>query len=310
MSTRRNRKRPLQLEDSSGGESSSLISNNQGSSDTESSIDRLTAVLSTFLESNVQRERTSAPVAQGGLIPIFDPEKREQTVVEWCQKVDELRSVFNWSEEATIYFAMSKLKGMAEVWYKALRSVKFTWDEWKLKLEESFPSQRDYYGDLQEMMNRTKRHDETYCKYYYEKLALLNSCEITGKKAVSCIIGGIFDTIVKTGAKAGNYATPESLYNYLCSIDAPGPSKKPHLSGVPQKHRSGGFKVKNANYKQSATVTCFSCNKIGHTARTCVERRQDRNGNSGKRCNFCRHMGHLEEECFQKKRKEKGKPTL
>lgn len=54
---------------------------------------------------------------------------------------------------------------------------------------------------------------------------MLNRCKIYGADAVSCIIGGIFDRIVKTGATAANHATPESLYTYLANLNTPGNSR-------------------------------------------------------------------------------------
>lgn len=46
--------------------------------------------------------------------PVFYSEGRGQNVENlWC-KINELR-VFGWSEEATIHFALTKLKGLAEI---------------------------------------------------------------------------------------------------------------------------------------------------------------------------------------------------
>lgn len=58
------------------------------------------------------------------------------------------------------------------------------------------------------MMRRRK-----YTKYYYEKCALLNAWKIYGRDAVSCIIAGIDDNVVKTGARAGNHQCPDLYMN-------------------------------------------------------------------------------------------------
>jgi hypothetical protein len=68
------------------------------------------------------------------------------------------------------------------------------------------------------MMQRVKRVEEKYLRYYYEKLVLLNQCDINGKKAVSCLIAGIQDVVIKTGATAGGY-TPSTLLGYLKRCD-------------------------------------------------------------------------------------------
>lgn len=306
MTTRRGRKRPLMLEESNGSSDNRLLARDRSSSRTSGdSIDRLTAAITVLIESNSRRENVRAPAMQGDIVPVFDPNDKSQTISDWCRKIDELKEVFKWSEEATIYYAMSKLEGLAKVWYKGLSSVKFSWEEWKQKLEEGFPSKRDFHTDLQEMMKRTKRSEESYRTYYYEKSALLAGCEITGVKAVSCIIGGIFDNVVKTGAMAGNHQTPESLYSYLCSLDStPGPSKG---SSHFQRSKMPNYKNKN-KHQRERIITCFRCNKTGHMSNNCQERNPNQNKNFGKRCNFCRNLGHLEESCFLKKR-EKGTVT-
>ncbi|KAJ8943142.1 hypothetical protein NQ318_022883 [Aromia moschata] len=157
--------------------------------------------------------------------PEFNPEAKGQTVETWCRKVDELRAVYKWSEEATIYFAMSKLRGLAEVWYKGLPSVNFTWTEWKEKLELGFPSKRNYHADLQAMMNRTKR--------------------------------GIYDNVVKTGASAGNHQTPESLYGYLTSLTTE--KNRKSSAKVSGKNKFGNFR----NNKSVETTGRTICEEQG-----------------------------------------------
>lgn len=57
--------------------------------------------------------------------------------------------------------------------------------------------------------------DESFGKYFYEKEALLNACNIIGHDAVLCIIGGIFESHIKSAARTGNYEDPEALFEYL-----------------------------------------------------------------------------------------------
>ncbi|KAJ8974494.1 hypothetical protein NQ317_006542 [Molorchus minor] len=160
------RKRPLPIdnedqlsvEPSTSRQRSNVSESLTSESNSNNSIERLTAVMATLLEN---RERTSLPTGKGDVIPEFDPDNKNQTVLLWCQKVDELREIYRWTEETTIYFATSKLKGLADVWYKSLPTLKFTWEQWKEKLQTAFPFRQDYNADLWEMMNRRKRSDET-----------------------------------------------------------------------------------------------------------------------------------------------------
>ncbi|KAJ8912010.1 hypothetical protein NQ315_003547 [Exocentrus adspersus] len=174
----------------------------------------------------------SRKTADGKVVPDFNPEDNEQNSITWCAKVDELREVFGWGEEATIYFATSKFRGLAKTWYKGLPTIKFTWNSWKEHIQAAFPPTKDYFEMLTEMLKRKKETNETYSKYYYEKMALLTQCEIFGTKAVSCIIGGIEDDVVKTGAQAGNYETPLALFKYLSKIKKPSAKTSTKISFI------------------------------------------------------------------------------
>lgn len=281
---------------------------------TDDSIDRFTAVMASLLKQNETNKPSSAPLIKGEVVPEFNPEDKRLTVADWCHKVDELRDIFQWSEEATIYFAMSKLRGLAEVWYRSQPTLKLTWEEWKQKLEIGFPSKRDYCFELENMLRRKKRPEESYTKYYYEKLAMLNECDVFGTKAVSCLIGGISDVVIKAGASAGNHQTPESLYSYLSSIEnISGPSKpikffsnysskpKPFKNYPSTQHRNSNFKI-----------TCHKCKQTGHTANTCRIPTKDmaQTNFPVKKCDFCRKVGHTEDRCFQKRNSLKPSQSI
>lgn len=168
------------------------------------------------------RQVPSTPVTNtlgGDLIPPFNPEDTLLSIEVWCNRIDEMRQMFGWAEHSTIYFALSKLRGLASTWYKSLPSIDCSWEEWKNRLILAFPTRRNYCELLQSMLNRRKQVDETYMNYYYDKLSLLHLCKITGKDAVSCIIGGISEAHISAAAIARNYANPESLLAFLVTSD-------------------------------------------------------------------------------------------
>lgn len=264
-------------------------------------ISKLTEVMSELLKTTTSRR--DGITVRGDVVPVFNPEDQEQDIESWCQKVEELRVVFDWSEEATIYFALSKLHGLAEVWYKGLSTLKLTWEEWKVKLKLAFPYKRDFDETLRAMLRRCKRPDETYTKYFYEKCALTNSCKIYGADAVSCIIGGIDDIVVKTGAKAGRHQTPESLHEFLNTVGnthVPQITRKPVFNKFSKHQRLQSKSNSNQNRFDKAP-TCFNCKKAGHVARVCPSRNENK-AKPVRNCAYCRRDGHFESECFQKKR--------
>lgn len=279
-----------------------------GSDQTVSSIDRLTEVMADFLERS--NNRPTAFATKEEVVPPFNPEDRDQSAEAWCRKVDELRGIFRWTEDATIYYALAKLRGLAEVWYKGLPSVNMSWAEWKEKLRTAFPSTRDFNDDLSRMMQRQKRRDESYARYFYEKLSLINACRIIGTDAVSCLIGGIDDVVVKTGARAGNHQTPESLFAYLATISDTKALPKPatattssfsRASQVAKTHHRG----RQFDEKRPSVPVCYDCGKEGHYRRQCRKPAPENSRKSELRCNYCRGTGHTEKYCNKKNKDPK-----
>ncbi|KAJ8978124.1 hypothetical protein NQ317_014179 [Molorchus minor] len=127
------------------------------SSESPNAVDQLANVMRDVFSSMAGNLRPSTSTGfKGEAVPCFDPEDSKQDVVVWCNKIDELREVFHWSEETTTYYVLARLKGLAEVWYRSLEPVKYSWAEWKEKLKRAFPSVRDYADKLEEMMRRKK----------------------------------------------------------------------------------------------------------------------------------------------------------
>lgn len=60
--------------------------------------------------------------------------------------------------------------------------------------------------------------NETLETYFYHKMNLLNRCQISGKKAIDCIIYGLEDQGMRLGAQAANYSQPEDLLAYFKSV--------------------------------------------------------------------------------------------
>lgn len=232
----------------------------------------------------------------GNVIPEFDPMIKGQTIHVWLSKVDECAKLYNWGDDQIIHYALPKLSGVAKTWYQALPTMSFSWPEWKNKLLESFPSSDDYAELLTEMLTKRVRYNESLELYYYEKINLLNRCEIYGKRAVDCLLYGIEDRSLRLGAKAAKCHEPEQVLTYFQSIKQQ-PRESDRVRVLQDKRAintsSGSKQVgpsdSRPQNKPNTTVTCYNCNEPGHFSFKCTKKIM--------KCTICNRLGHLTLNC-------------
>ncbi|XP_052753698.1 uncharacterized protein LOC128201270 [Galleria mellonella] len=229
------------------------------------------------------------------VIPEFDPAKRNQTIDTWILKVNECAAIYNWTERQIIHYALPKLVGLAQKWYQGLPTLLFTWEEWQNKLHLAFPSAENYGQLLTEMLACKARFDESLEEYYYEKMGLLNRCNITGKNAIDCILLGIEDMSIRTSAEAAQFSEPDKLLVFLRNVKV---IRKIERNGVPI--QSSNFEIKRPKIKYNLSSVesrvnykCYNCGEDGHSYFKCKQ--------PIKRCDVCRKVGHLASDGCDKK---------
>ncbi|XP_044760406.1 uncharacterized protein LOC123317860 [Coccinella septempunctata] len=206
----------------------------------------------------------------------------------------------DWDDMTTMYHMQSKLSGMARTWYHNLSSVDYTWDEWKRQIMKTFPDHVDYSKSLRRMLERQKRKNETMTSYYFGKMELLRTCQITGKNAVSCLIDGIPDITIQNAARAGRYVVPEALFEEYLSMLRDEHSYEEEcvrvlsLENLPQRselRNSVNPKRYSSSHKklELTNVTCFNCKKKGHFQSKCIMPRRE--------CARCHLLEHDADNC-------------
>lgn len=132
------------------------------------------------------------------------------------------------------------------------------------------------------MLRRRSRFNESI------KLALLNQCEITGKRAVDCIIHGISDRTMKSSALALRCVEPVQLLRFLSSQTTP-----PQM--LPRERNFNKLENKinnNTTSKLNQGVFCYNCKEKGHPYKKCLKPLI--------RCNSCNKIGHRSDSCTEK----------
>lgn len=247
--------------------------------------------------SNIKPDGNKFPML-GNVIPEFDPMFKGQTINMWLNKVEECAKLYRWGDDQIIHYALPKLTGIARSWYQALPSISFSWPEWKIKLLDTFPSSDDYAELLTEMLAKRAKYNDSLELYFYEKVNLLNRCEIFGKRAVDCLLYGIEDRSLRLGAKAAKCQEPEEVLNYFQSIKQQiRETDKSKVSLDKKIYPPSNQNIKQFNDNDTKTsktstnspVVCYNCNEPGHFSFWCTKKIL--------KCNICKKLGHLSVNC-------------
>lgn len=292
---------PVSMANSNSPRPSTSSDNNKAS---DQRIERLELLVERLIQDRSSQPPPPPPRAliRAECVPEFSPGNPNLNCSKWIAKIEQLAVANQWDESTIIFNMQSRLTGLARNWYDNLQSYQNTWDEWKTLLIKTFPEHRDFATLLRNLVNRFKQPNETWEQYYFNKLDLLNACEINGKKAISCLIDGIRDPTIQAGARAGRYSTPDELYaEYLSSL-------KSDVGLLVTLERtssySNSFKRKfgetrrdaikrpkvGDNYaSSSSSVKCYNCKKRGHYSNKCTQPRME--------CNSCKRLGHVAKDC-------------
>lgn len=141
------------------------------------------------------------------------------------------------------------------------------------------------------MLNYTVKFGDPLEEYFYEKMIFLNRCKITGKEAVDCILFGIEDRSVRTGAEAVQFTEPDKLLVYLRSVKSIKRPEKRKAATAPDFTNRAKTKIDKRPLK------CFNCGEENHPSFKCPHPK--------KKCTVCLKLGHMAEHCFHKASQQK-----
>ena len=101
---------------------------------------------------------------------------------KWIEKVDQLAKINGWDDNTKVFHMQGRLVGLARKWYDNRPTYDLNWTEWKELLLKSFPEHQDYATAIRKMINRYKKANESWEEYYFDKLELINACEIINQE--------------------------------------------------------------------------------------------------------------------------------
>ena len=167
------------------------------------------------IEQILSSKNVNQGVINNNIIAEFNPLLHD--IMEWLNAVDEYAQINNWSDQVTCHLALSKLRGLAETWYRGLPTRLFTWGEWKQLLLENFIPKRDLHSDMSIMLNYTPQPQQSLYAYCFEKLALINKMKIPLSDAdkVNLIMGGIENKQIRFSVETSQITNPAKLAGYF-----------------------------------------------------------------------------------------------
>lgn len=199
-------------------------------------------------------------------IPNFDPQTSTYTSRQWINMIDKAGNNFNWTKDEKKYFMSTKLVGAAKQWYVSTNKTAEDWHKVRSDFFVAFPSDMEFERLLRKMLAREKSMDESYANYFDHKISLLDSCGITGPKAVSCVIGGFKDGKLKQQAFAQYFSNIDALYQFVRKYE------NTRETQPQQNNNNKAFNKKNRRMQAigNAARNWFKKNKINETERSII----------------------------------------
>lgn len=206
------------------------------------------------------------------VVPEFDPSDGSQNIECWIHKVNECAQIYSWNETQIRHYALAKLTGLAKRWYQGLPSLLFTWDQWMGKLKSAFPSTENYGDLLQIMLQLRCKLGQSLDIYYYEKMILINKCEISGRKAVGCLVQGIDDKFIRMSANSCRFEEPEQLFSYIKTLALSDGNTLNKRRSTWNKDGAPPQEPTNSSVETSKPgIVCYNCYDTGHIRSKCTK---------------------------------------
>nr|XP_033331391.1 uncharacterized protein LOC117223292 [Megalopta genalis] len=287
-STHRNRSREGRLD---GGRSSSMGDGTSGIG--ESDFAKLTAALTDAIRAGSKRAKQ---FTNDKIIPGFDPEVRDASVLEWLRKINELAVVCNWEETDKVFYAVGKLQGIVKQWYDSLTSPPLVWDVFSELISTQF-AEEENFGKLlevavgykivpgQSLQNESNGSQEkktipelTNCLDSLT-IELSNRSNVTKGKRDFSDREGIWNKARRVESGVCFHCGKKGHIKYNCPLDIKRTTDIGKDAGVRNSVGTGG---NGALAKGRTDVKCGYCGISGHTDSKCYRKLRMENAGKGK----------------------------
>ncbi|KAH6948368.1 hypothetical protein HPB50_023818 [Hyalomma asiaticum] len=192
------------------------------------------------------------------MIPEFHGFKNDPTT--WVSAVKDVAARHSWPDHMTKSFAEGRLRGAAEVWNRFKGSAYVTWSAWSAALTSAFaPLPITYDTQFMEMRSRRQAETEDIAAYIYEKLRLLQRCNIewASPAARQYVVDGLYDPTHAAILSAQSFQDDLETFVRRAVLlqDTAGRRLDTHSQQEPTGSRRG----------------CITCGPFGHGYKSCPQ---------------------------------------
>ncbi|XP_058810978.1 uncharacterized protein LOC131675860 [Topomyia yanbarensis] len=243
------------------------------------------------------------------IISEFDPDSsRDQSSEEWLNEIDSMAEIFGWEPRRTMLYACMRLKGPAKFWYDGCKQELRTWEIFRERFLENFPTVIDTAGIHKKLINLKRKPDQSEESYFHETVALGRKIRLSDDLIKNYLIKGLPYASTRAVMAQDPAVTLPQFLNALIRVERAtkegekrnvGPSGRVDLNRTPGRRSTECIprldatprnmtpvrSVPNTGSFKSATPTplshkrqCFICRAEDHLARKCPQRKDFRSG--------------------------------
>lgn len=238
------------------------------------------------------------------LIPVYDPQKTEQSIDRWVRRVDELMRCYGWDNRTVMRLVATRLSGMARKWFDRLEETALNWKQLKKLIVKQFTTPLPFSKLLREAAVYEAYGGQDLGEYCFTKLDKLRALKlkIPEEYLVDAVIGGIPDEGIARSARASRFQDTTQLYGYLSTLGKMSSRRSDNRSSgnVARQWPGQSLNVQErGRNKGDSVLQCFNC-KGQHLVRDCPKPKIE--------CFSCKRLGHKRYECPMRYRaKRNGK---
>lgn len=243
------------------------------------------------------------------IISEFDPDtNRGQSAEEWLNEIDSMAEIFGWDQRRTLLYACMRLKGPAKFWFDGCKQELRTWQLFRERLLENFPTVVDTAGIHKRLINLKRKPDQSVESYFHETVAMGRKIRLSDDLIKQYLINGLPYASTRAVMSQDPAVTLPQFLNALIRVERATKDREKRYADA-----SGRYGInKTPGKKPMDTRKSLDTSRVDVTPHSKTPARVEQQPGSSKRpvttpqnpkkqCFICRAEDHLARKCPQRK---------